>query len=93
MRPYIGQRLFSIGLHSRCPSVRANPMALDSQVRQSLSIYIDKFSIMRLVMASQEIDTLLRSEEGLPFAERHDAAVRERLSGPGLRTFFNIASE
>jgi Protein of unknown function (DUF2384) len=66
-------------------------MALDSQVRDSL--YIEKFSIMRLVMASQETDTLLRSEEGLPFAERHDPAVRERLSGPGLRTFFNIASE
>ncbi|HZU90030.1 MAG TPA: MbcA/ParS/Xre antitoxin family protein [Stellaceae bacterium] len=32
-------------------------------------------------------------EEGLPFAQRHDPAVRERLSGPGLRTFFNIARE
>ena len=31
--------------------------------------------------------------EGLSFAERHDPTVRARLSGPGLRTFFNIAAE
>jgi Protein of unknown function (DUF2384) len=90
MRRYVGQRLFSIGLQPRCPSFRANPMALDSQV---CCLYMDSYSIMRLIMASQETDTLWRSEEGLPFAERHDPAVRERLSGPGLRTFFNIASE
>src|ERR671910_341438 len=27
----------------------------------------------------------------LPAAERHDPAVRRRLSGPALRTFFNVA--
>jgi len=31
--------------------------------------------------------------EGLSFAERHEPAVRARLSGPALRTFFNIAAE
>ena len=44
-------------------------------------------------MATQEADTLFRPGEGIPFAQRHDPAVRERLSGPGLRTFFNIAGE
>ena len=44
-------------------------------------------------MATQEGDTLFRPGEGIPFAQRHDPAVRERLSGPGLRTFFNIAGE
>ena len=44
-------------------------------------------------MGAQEAATLLRPEEGIPFAQRRDPAVRERLSGPGLRTFFNIASE
>lgn len=31
--------------------------------------------------------------EGLGFAQRQDPAVRARLSGPGLRTFFNVAAE
>jgi len=31
--------------------------------------------------------------EGLPMAQRQDPAVRARLSGPGLRTFFNVAAE
>ena len=43
-------------------------------------------------MAS-EAPTLLQSEEGVPFARRHDPAFRERLSGPGLRTFFNVGHE
>ncbi len=30
-------------------------------------------------------------ERGLSFAERRDPAVRARLAGPGLRTFFGIA--
>ncbi len=29
----------------------------------------------------------------LSFAQRHDPAVRERLSAPGLRTFFAVAAE
>jgi hypothetical protein len=37
--------------------------------------------------------TLPQPEEGPPFAQRHDPAVRERLSGPGLRTFLNVAVE
>ena len=44
-------------------------------------------------MRSEETATLSRPEEGIPVAERHDPAVRRRLSGPGLRTFFNIAGE
>ena len=44
-------------------------------------------------MRTQATASLSRLEEGIPFARRHDSAVRERLSGPGLRTFFNIASE
>jgi len=44
-------------------------------------------------MATQETDTLFRPGEAIPLAQRHDPAVRERLSGPGLRTFFNIAGE
>ena len=32
-------------------------------------------------------------EGGLPLAQRQDPAVRARLSGPGLRTFFNVAAE
>jgi len=32
-------------------------------------------------------------QEGIPFAQRPDPVLRERLSGPGLRTFFNIATE
>jgi hypothetical protein len=48
---------------------------------------------MDRLMGPQEAATLLRPEEGIPFAQRHDPAVRERLSGPGLRTFFNIAGE
>ena len=48
---------------------------------------------MDSLMGPQEAATLLRPEEGIPFAQRHDPAVRERLSGPGLRTFFNIAGE
>ena len=35
----------------------------------------------------------LPPDETIPFAQRHDPAVRARLSGPGLRTFFNIAAE
>src|SRR5260370_42121791 len=31
--------------------------------------------------------------EGLPFSQRLDPAVRARLTGPALRTFFNIARE
>jgi hypothetical protein len=45
------------------------------------------------LMGAQEAAILSRPEEGIPFAQRHDPAVRARLSGPGLRTFFNIASE
>jgi hypothetical protein len=44
-------------------------------------------------MATQETDTLFRPGEAIPLAQRHDPAVRERLSRPGLRTFFNIAAE
>lgn len=44
-------------------------------------------------MQSEATATLWRPEEGIPFAERHDPAVRRRLSGPGLRTFFNVAGE
>lgn len=44
-------------------------------------------------MRNRATATLLRPEDGLPFAERHDPAVRQRLSGPALRTFFNIARE
>jgi hypothetical protein len=47
MGPYVGQRLFSIGSQSRCPSVRANPMAIDWQVHDALCI--EEFSIIRLV--------------------------------------------
>jgi hypothetical protein len=43
-------------------------------------------------MAS-EATTLLQPEEGAPFTRRHDPAFRERLSGPGLRTFFNVGRE
>jgi hypothetical protein len=39
------------------------------------------------------IATRSESEEGIPFGERNEPAVRERLSAPGLRTFFNIAAE
>jgi len=31
--------------------------------------------------------------EALAFSQRQDPAVRARLAGPGLRTFFNIAVE
>jgi hypothetical protein len=44
-------------------------------------------------MRNQAAAILSRPEEGLPFAQRHDPAVRARLSGPGLRIFFNIARE
>jgi hypothetical protein len=43
-------------------------------------------------MAS-EAPTLLQSEEGVPFARRHDPAFRARLSGSELRTFFNVGHE
>jgi hypothetical protein len=43
-------------------------------------------------MAS-EAPTLLQSEEGVPFARRHDPAFRERLSGSELCTFFNVGHE
>lgn len=33
------------------------------------------------------------SGEGLSFTQRQDPIVRARLSGPGLRTFFNVAAE
>ncbi len=33
------------------------------------------------------------TEQGISFAQRQDSAFRERLSGPGLRIFFNIAGE
>jgi hypothetical protein len=48
---------------------------------------------MEEIMRTQAAAELSRLEEGIPFARRHDPAVRERLSGPGLRTFFNIARE
>ena len=44
-------------------------------------------------MRTQSAASLSRLEEGIPFARRHDPAVRERLSGPGLRTFSNVARE
>jgi hypothetical protein len=44
-------------------------------------------------MRTRAAAILSQPEEGLPFAQRHDPAIRERLSGPGLRTFFNIARE
>jgi hypothetical protein len=48
---------------------------------------------MEFVMAKPATAAVSRPDEGIPFARRHDPAVRERLSGPGLRTFFNIAAE
>jgi hypothetical protein len=48
---------------------------------------------MEETMRTEETAALERSEEGIPFAQRHDPAFRERLSGPGLRTFFNIGRE
>ena len=44
-------------------------------------------------MANQATVTRARPDEGIPFARRHDPAIREQLSGPGLRTFLNIAGE
>lgn len=44
-------------------------------------------------MSSKAAAHLPRPDDGIPFGQRHDRAVRERLSGPGLRTFFNIARE
>ena len=44
-------------------------------------------------MRTQQAAALVIPEEGIPFAKRHDPALRERLSGPGLRTFFNIGRE
>ena len=44
-------------------------------------------------MRTQEATTLVRPEEGIPFAQRHDPALRARLSAPGLRTFCNIGRE
>lgn len=44
-------------------------------------------------MGKPATTTLSRPDEGIPFAQRHDPAVRARLSAPGLRTFFNIAAE
>lgn len=44
-------------------------------------------------MGNQAAAILPRPEEGIPFRARHDPAIRARLSGPGLRTFFNIARE
>mgnify|MGYP001555895184 CR=1 FL=1 len=43
--------------------------------------------------AKKAARNLSRPGEGVPFARRQDPAVRERLSAPGLRTFFNIAAE
>jgi hypothetical protein len=48
---------------------------------------------MGVGMRTRAAATLSPPEGGLSFAQRHDPAVRERLSGPGLRTFFNIARE
>lgn len=44
-------------------------------------------------MRSNATARLLQPEEGISFAERQDPALRRRLSGPGLRTFFNVAAE
>ena len=44
-------------------------------------------------MAGRVTAALSQPEEGIPFSQRHDPVVRERLSGPGLRTFLNIAAE
>lgn len=44
-------------------------------------------------MGNPAAATLSRFEEGMPFAQRHDPAVRQRLSAPGLRTFLNVAAE
>jgi hypothetical protein len=44
-------------------------------------------------MSAPEAATLLPPEEGISLAQRHDPAFRERLSGPGFRTFLNIAGE
>ena len=44
-------------------------------------------------MAGGTAAIVSQSEEGVPFAQRRDPAVRARLSGPGVRTFFNIAAE
>ena len=43
-------------------------------------------------MGNQAAATLPRPER-MPIRARHDPAIRARLSGPGLRTFFNIARE
>jgi hypothetical protein len=48
---------------------------------------------MEFVMGKPATAAVPRPDEGIPFALRHDPAIRERLSGPGLRTFFNIAAE
>jgi hypothetical protein len=48
---------------------------------------------METAMAGRPIAVPSRPEEGVPYPLRHDPAVRERLSGPGLRTFLNIAAE
>jgi hypothetical protein len=42
---------------------------------------------------NQATVTQARPDEGIPFVRRHDPAIREQLSGPGLRTFLNIAGE
>jgi Protein of unknown function (DUF2384) len=44
-------------------------------------------------MRTQEAATLVQPKEGIPLAQWHDPAFRERLSGPGLRTFLNIGRE
>jgi hypothetical protein len=48
---------------------------------------------MEAAMRIPAAASLSQPEEGIPFARRHDPAFRERLSGPGLRTFFNIGRE
>jgi hypothetical protein len=42
---------------------------------------------------SDKAAPVARKPGDLSLADRHDPAVRARLSAPGLRTFFNIAAE